>query len=234
MQRIQTKTLHQQVADQIRELIRIGTLEVGQKINEKSLCDSMGVSRTPVREALRILHSEGLIDLIANRGAFVSQPCIEEISDMFQVMSVLEGMCARLATERMTLEDVHRLEAIHRELECYFLERNHEAYLESNQRFHVLVQALSGNRVLHDVINGLRRKILLYRHRQLYQPKRFEASIQEHRDLLEAFRRRDTPRAEALMKRHLLKQCEALVDLYAGGRDAEHKKAASSRDAPIP
>jgi DNA-binding GntR family transcriptional regulator len=73
---------------------------------------------------------------------------------------------------------------------------------------------LPGNKVLNDVINGLRQKILLYRHRQLYQPERFKQSIQEHRDLLEAFRKRDAALAERLMKRHLIKQCEALVSLY--------------------
>ena len=228
MQRIRAKTLHQVVADQMREMIRGGTLALGQKINEKRLCDSMGVSRTPVREAIRILHSEGLIDLVPNRGAFVSQPCIEEINDMFQVMSVLEGMCARLATERMTPGDFQRVASIHQELERHFLERNHESYLDVNQRFHVLVQALSGNKVLHDVINGLRRKILLYRHKQLYQPKRFESSIQEHRDLLEAFRRRDAARAETFMKRHLLKQCEALLGLYAEKKNDGSEKPASS------
>jgi DNA-binding GntR family transcriptional regulator len=78
---------------------------------------------------------------------------------------------------------------------------------------------LSGNKVLNAVINGLRQKILLYRHRQLYQPERFKQSIQEHRDLLEAFRKRDAALAERLMKRHLIKQCEALVGLYASKED---------------
>jgi signal transduction histidine kinase len=78
----------------------------GQKIDEKFLCQTMGVSRTPVRESLRILNSEGLVDLIPHKGAYVSQPPIEEIRDMFEVMSVLEGMCARLATLKMSEKDL--------------------------------------------------------------------------------------------------------------------------------
>jgi DNA-binding GntR family transcriptional regulator len=215
MHKIQAKILHQEVANQIREMIRNGTLVKGQKVNEKQLCESMGVSRTPVRESLRMLSSEGLIDLIPHKGAYVSQPPIKEISDMFEVMSVLEGTCARLATKKMTEKNLAKIEALHQKLEKHYRKRDHEGYLDNNKTYHVFIQELSGNKVVNDVINGLRQKILLYRHRQLYQPERFDQSIQEHRDLLEAFRKRDAALAEKLMKRHLIKQCEALVGLYA-------------------
>jgi DNA-binding GntR family transcriptional regulator len=101
------------------------------------------------------------------------------------------------------------------------------AYLKRNNVFHVFIQDLAGNRVLNDVINGLRQKILLYRQRQLYQPERFDQSIQEHRNLLEAFRRRDPDSAETLMKHHLLMQCKALVGLYASKAAKEGRKAAA-------
>jgi DNA-binding GntR family transcriptional regulator len=215
MHRIETKTLHQEVAERIRDMIRKGLLVKGQKVDEKSFCESMGVSRTPVRESLRILHSEGLIDLIPHKGAYVSQPPIKDISDMFEVMSVLEGTCARLATKNMKEKDFKRIESLHAKLEKDYQRRDHEAYLKTNNTLHVLTQDLSGNKVLNDVINGLRQKIFLYRHRQLYQPERFRESIKEHRDLLVAFRKRDAVLAEAVMKRHLIKQCEALVGLYA-------------------
>ncbi len=133
---------------------------------------------------------------------------------MFEVMSVLEGTCARLAAKKMEEKDFRKIEALHKELEKYYSKQDHEAYLENNNAYHVFIQELPGNKVLDDVINGLRQKILLYRHRQLYQPERFKQSIQEHRDLLEAFRKRDAALAERLMKKHLLKQCEALVGLY--------------------
>ena len=215
MHKIQAKILHQEVANQIREMIRNGILVKGQKINEKDFCESMGVSRTPVRESLRMLSSEGLIDLIPHKGAYVSQPPIKEISDMFEVMSVLEGTCARLATKEMTEKNFSKIEALHQKLEKNYSDRDDKAYLDNNNTYHVFIQELSGNKVLNNVINGLRQKILLYRHRQLYQPERFEQSIQEHRGLLEAFRKRDAALAERLMKRHLNKQCEALVGLYA-------------------
>lgn len=221
MHKIRARTLHQEIAAQIQKMIRKGTLVKGQKIDEKTLCESMGVSRTPVREALRLLKSEGLIQLIPHKGAFVSEPCIEEISDMFEVMSVLEGTCARLATTHMKEKDLQKIEALHEELEAHYQKRDYEAYLRKNNVLHVFVQELAGNRVLNDVINGLRQKILLYRQRQLYQPERFDQSIQEHRNLLEAFRRRDPDSAESLMKYHLFMQCKALVGLYAS-KEAEN------------
>ena len=212
--RIEARTLHQEVAERIREMISSGALVKGQKISEKFLCDAMGVSRTPIRESLRILHSEGLIDLIPHRGAFVRRPPMKEIRDMFEVMSVLEGTCARLAVGRMTAQNMEKIRALHQQLEEHYARRDHRAYLDANHEFHVLVQQLSGNPVLNDVINGLRQKILLYRHRQLYQPERFRQSIEEHRALLGALESGDADRAEVLMKQHLLRQCEALVGLF--------------------
>ena len=225
MHKIRTKTLHQEIVAQIQEMIHKGILVKGQKIDEKRLCESMGVSRTPVREALRLLKSEGLIDLIPHKGAYVSQPCIEEINDMFEVMSVLEGTCARLAATNMKEKDFKRIESLHEELDEHYRNRDYEAYLKRNYVFHVFVQELAGNKVLNDVINGLRQKIQLYRQKQLYQPERFEQSIQEHRDLLEAFRKKDPSSAESLMKHHLLMQCKALVGLYAHKGIKEGKQA---------
>jgi len=227
MHKIRAKTLHQEIVAQIQKMILKGILVKGQKIDEKSLCETMGVSRTPVREALRSLKSEGLIQLIPHKGAFVSQPCIEEINDMFEVMSVLEGTCARLAAANMNEKSFKRIEVLHEELEEHYRNRNYEAYLKKNHVFHVFIQELAGNKVLNDVINGLRQKILLYRQRQLYQPERFDQSIREHRDLLEAFRRKDPDSAESLMKKHLLMQCKALVGLYASKGVKEEVQAAA-------
>lgn len=227
MQKIEAKTLHQEVTARLREMIRLGDLSRGQKIDEKHLSELMGVSRTPVREALRILHSEGLVDLIPHKGAYVTQPSVQEIKDLFEVMSALEGTCARLAAIRMAGEDLKKIEALHRSLEKHFRKRHHEAYLETNQHLHVLIQQLSGNKVLNDVLNGLRQKVLLYRHRQLYYKDRFEKSMKEHREILEALQKGDPLEAEDAMKNHLHNQCEALVDLYTREQEkADHQRAA--------
>ncbi len=102
MKAIQKKTLHQEIANNLREMIMSGELREGDKIKEDELCTVMEISKTPLREALRVLSAEGLIRLIPNRGSYVTTPTFEEIKEMFDVMSVLEGVCARTAAEKMS------------------------------------------------------------------------------------------------------------------------------------
>jgi DNA-binding GntR family transcriptional regulator len=189
-------------------------LKKGDRIVEKEICDLLGISRTPLREALRVLSTEGLIVIIPNKGAHIAEPSMGEIRQMFEVMAILEGACARVAAGKMTDAQFKRIEKLHEKLEQHYQSGNHEQYLKFNHDYHILIQNIAGNKILDEVVNGLRQKVMLYRYRQLYQPDRFDASIKEHRQLFEAFRARDPERAEHLMKEHLMSQCEALVSLY--------------------
>ncbi len=227
MDKIEATILHQEVTARLRQMIRAGNLVRGQKIDEKRLSDIMGVSRTPIREALRVLHSEGLVDLIPHKGAYVAQPSIDEIRDLFEVMGVLEGTCARLAASRMNKEYLKKLQTLQRKLERHFQNKDHEAYLETNHLLHVLIQESSGNKVLNDILNGLRQKILLYRHRQLHHKDRFEKSMQEHLLIMEAMQKGDPALAEDVMRKHLSNQCEALVDLYTHEGTVDDRKRAA-------
>ncbi|MFZ0133553.1 MAG: GntR family transcriptional regulator [Desulfobacterales bacterium] len=224
--KIKKATLHIQIADALREMIMIGELKNGDKINENDLCTTMGISKTPLREALRVLSAENLIALVPNRGAYVTKPTTAEIKEMFAVMSVLEGVCARAATEKMTPADFACLEKLHAELEEKFDCRNQEEYIRVNNRYHSFIQDLAGNRTLNQIVSGLRKKILLYRFQSLNLPGRFEASIKEHRDLLEAFRNRAAPKAEKIMKTHLQKQSQAIEALAK--KIGEEKSASES------
>jgi DNA-binding GntR family transcriptional regulator len=215
MKRIPIGYLAQEAAQRIREMIRKGTLKKGDRILEEPMCFAMGVSRTPLREALRILSSEGLIQLIPNKGAYVAQPSLADIEEMFHVMSILEGACARSCAEKMTPAGLRRLDTLFRKLEEHCRAEDREKYMAVNHCFHSLVQELAGNKVLSEVINGLRQKILLYRYRQIYQPGRLRDSMQEHRDLQNALRTRNPEAAEKFMKEHLMRQVEALKSVYA-------------------
>ena len=206
-------TYHVQIADMLRDMIMTGKLKEGDKVNEGKLCETMGISKTPMREALRVLSVEGLIRLVPHRGAFVTQPEFEEIAEMFDVMSLLEGFCASEACQKMTARDFARLETLHAKLEEKFEAHDQEAYIRFNNQYHTLVQEIAGNRTLNQIVDGLRKKILLYRFQSLNLPERFPASITEHRALLEAFRSRDPRKAEALMREHLIHQSAALKKL---------------------
>jgi DNA-binding GntR family transcriptional regulator len=214
--KIKKATLHIQIADALREMIMIGDLKNGDKINENDLCASMGISKTPLREALRVLSAENLIALVPNRGAFVTKPTTAEIKEMFEVMSVLEGFSARAAAEKMTPSDLSHLEELHAGLEEKFNCRDQKEYIRINNRYHAFIQELAGNRTLNQIVNGLRKKILLYRFQSLNLPGRFEDSIEEHRELLAAFRNRSPQKAERIMKNHLHKQSQAIEALAQG------------------
>jgi DNA-binding GntR family transcriptional regulator len=213
MKAIQKKTLHEEIANNLREMIMSGELREGDKIKENEFCELMDISKTPLREALRVLSAEGLIRLIPNRGSYVTTPTFKEIKEMFDVMSVLEGVCARTAAEKMSNIDYEKLKKIHLQLEENFRLKDQKRYIRNNNKYHSFVQELAGNKTLNQIVNGLRQKILLYRYKSLNLSGRFEQSIQEHRDLLEAFRKRDAEKAELLMKSHMKKQSEALEKL---------------------
>jgi DNA-binding GntR family transcriptional regulator len=139
---------------------------------------------------------------------------MKDIREMFWVMGILEGKCARLCAKRTDEEGLQKLDDLYRKLEKQYQEKNHEGYMDVNHRYHSLVQDLAGNKILSEVIDNLRQKILLYRYRQIYQPDRLKASMQEHSELQKAFREKNPAAAERLMKEHLMRQCEALESVY--------------------
>jgi DNA-binding GntR family transcriptional regulator len=211
--KLKKKTYHVQIADMLRDQIMTGKLKEGEKIKESELCSSLGISKTPLREALRVLSVEGLIELVPNRGAFVTKPTLEEIMEMFDVMSLLEGFCARAACQKMSAAEFQQLARLHEKLETHFEHRDQEEYIRINNQYHSFIQKLAGNRTLNQIVNGLRKKILLYRFQSLNLLERFESSIQEHRELLEAFKNRDHQKADSLMQVHLKNQSKALQEL---------------------
>lgn len=206
-------TYHVQIADMLRDMIMTGKLREGDKVNEGQLCENMGISKTPMREALRVLSVEGLIRLVPNRGAFVTKPEFEEIAEMFDVMSLLEGFCACEACQKMTPKEFAHLEKLHTKLEESYRRHDQEEYIHFNNQYHSYVQKIAGNRTLNQIVNGLRKKILLYRFQSLNLPTRFSSSISEHRELLEAFRQRNHSKAETLMREHLQNQSRAMETL---------------------
>lgn len=210
---IQRRALYQQVADRLRKRIYDHQLRAGDAVDEKALCRTFGISRTPLREALKVLHSEGLVELVPNRGCFVKGVDLDELRDLFPVMAVLEGLCAREAVQRGTAEDLQRLEELHERLERYAASGDIDAYYEDNFRFHQLVQELSRNRWLQRVSTDLRKILRLVRHTQLLVDGRLQRSLEEHRRIMEAFRARDADAVEQCVKEHLSAQLRALEQM---------------------
>ena len=211
-ERITSQALYMQVADRLRDQIYQRELTPGDAIDEMVLCERFGISRTPLREALKVLNSEGLIELIPRRGSFVRSMDIEELNELFPIMVVLEGLCAREAVENCAVQDLQQLEKMHEKLESLAEQGDIDGYYEQNFVFHQAVQDLSGNKWLQRVIGDLRKVLRLARHMQLTIPGRLEASLEEHRQIMQAFIKNDPDMADRNMQNHLKQQWFSLVD----------------------
>lgn len=207
--------LYMEVADRLRRAIYSHELISGDPIDEKGLCETFGISRTPLREALKVLASEGLVELVPRRGCFVRKLELNELNELFPVMAVLEGLCARETVKNLDDERLAELERLHAQLETEAAAGDVDAYYETNFVFHKAVEDLSGNRCLQRVISDLRKVLRLARHTQLTLPGRLQQSLNEHRSIMAAFRLRDADEVDRCMQAHLNKQWQALVAMSA-------------------
>lgn len=207
---------YQWVVEQIREKIYRYELSPGDWIDEQRLGTELGVSRTPMREGLKLLAAEGLVTVKPRRGCYVTKLTDEDVDEIFELMARLEGWCAYEAARRLDAKALRTLEALHVTLETHAAAHDAGRYHEKNVEFHAEIQRLSGNRWLANVVAELRIVMRLARVQTLRYPGRFETSIEEHRKLMAALRARSPERAEAAMRTHLLNQLDVLRKL--GGR----------------
>jgi len=208
-------SLHEEVAARLRTMVFERQLEPGQWVDEMALAKQWQISRTPLREALKVLAAEGLVQLTPRRGCTVAELSEEDADNLFPVMALLEGRCAFEAVRKATAADIAELKRLHVELERHAAAHDVDGYYRANHVFHSRLQALADNRWLDRVTGDLRTFIRLLRGRQLNWPGRIDASIGEHRALIDAIERRDAALAEQLMHDHLLAQLAALKALRA-------------------
>jgi len=206
-------SLHDGVAARLRSMVFERQLAPGQWIDEKALAEAWSVSRTPLREALKVLAAEGLVELVPQRGCRVIELSDEDADDLFPVMALLEGRCAHEAAAKASAADIAELQRLHAELERHATAQDVDGYYRANHVFHSRVQALAANRWLDRSTGDLRKFLRLLRGRQLNLPGRIDRSIAEHRELIDAFARRDAARAERAMHDHLMAQLHALKQL---------------------
>lgn len=221
MNRIAPTALYQEVAERLRQRIFAHELPPGTWIDEQKLAEQYGISRTPLREALKVLASEGLVELKPRRGCYVTEISRQDLDDIFPLMAMLEGRCALEAVKRAKAADQMALKAIHEKLEAAARDGRIDAFFEANQEFHKKIQALSGNRWLLSVIQDLRKVLKLSRMHSLSLEGRLQQSLDEHRAILAAMLAGDAVKAEKLMHDHLLSGREALARM-----DAQAQKTA--------
>lgn len=206
-------SLHDQVAQQLRDLIFSGELSPGAFVDETGLCEQWAISRTPLREALKVLAAEGLVRHEPRRGSFVNEVTEQDLDDIFPVMALLEGRCAFEAAQQATDADIAVLEDLHQQLERNATQGRIPEYYAANYAIHEAIIAIAGNKWLAQVIGDLRKILKLARLQQLNAPGRLSQSLAEHMAIFAALKARDAEGADAAMRTHLTRQREALRQL---------------------
>ena len=204
-----SRPLYEEVADQLRVRIFAHELAPGTWIDEQTLAKEFGISRTPLREAIKVLAAEGLITMKLRRGAYVTEVNRGDLEQIFTILSLLEGQAAKEAATKAQEKDLNELDDMHLRLEKAAADRNLEQFFEVNVRFHERIIAIANNPWMTGVIADLRKVLKLQRKDSLSRSGRLQSSLSEHREILKALLERDPIAAEQAMRTHLARGLEA-------------------------
>jgi DNA-binding GntR family transcriptional regulator len=201
------RALYEEVAEQLRQRIFQRELEQGSWIDEVKLSQEYGISRTPLREALKVLAAEGLVTMKVRRGAYVTEVSETDLADVYHLLSLLESDAAGVVAQRATDEQLKELQALHKELES--ATGNREKFFALNERFHMRLLEIAGNRWRDQMVADLRKVMKLNRHNSLLKAGRVKESMLEHRAIVEALAKRDAKAAVKRMQEHFRSGLEA-------------------------
>ncbi|WP_372966613.1 GntR family transcriptional regulator [Marinobacter sp.] len=204
-------SLYEAVTERLREMVLEGELEPGSRISEKQLCEAFEVSPTPLRQALKVLVSEGLVEMLPNRGARVTEVDVEEVADLFEVMAVLEGLSGTLLATRASDAEIAEIRHLHECMMEKFRKNQRNEYFQLNQTIHRRLAEIAGNRVLLELETSLTLRITRARYAANMQMGRWEESAKEHECLVEALEKRDAQGLSAAMSLHMRKTGNAVI-----------------------
>ena len=197
------RTLRERILSTIRAAIVNGEIRPGTRIMEPELADRFGISRTPIREAIRQLESEGLISVIPRKGAIVASISPQDISNFYELKMILEGHAARLAAKNLTENDLAKMETVNRQIEAASAKKNLSRVLDLQNEFHEIFLRACGNDKLLAIVQNL---VMQFQRIRLMPAMlgRIKGSIRQHTEIIEAFRRKDAARAEELVRKNSL------------------------------
>jgi DNA-binding GntR family transcriptional regulator len=199
-----------QVANTLRDMIIRGEVQPGGRIIERALCEQLRVSRTPLREALKLLEVEGLIEISQNRGARIMSFTQAEARNLFEVIAGLESLAAELAVTRIDATDLALLDGMHERMCAHYARREKDLYFELNSLVHDEIVRLSGNPVLVATHASLMLRARRGRYMAILDPRRWQESVEEHEAVMAAFHARDPEQARLVWRRHLLRTGETV------------------------
>lgn len=213
MEEYQDQSLRGRVFRRLRNDILSGVYKEHDELRETTIGEELGVSRTPVREALRQLELEGLVTIVPNKGAYVTGISKKDVHDIYKIRSILEGMCARWATRYITPEQIGELEEVILLSEFHLKRKNEEKAVQVSEldgKFHKVLYEASNSRILEHVLSDFHKYVQMARTHSVESRERAEKSIEEHRAILEAIKGKDEDQAERLANAHVMKAMENL------------------------
>jgi DNA-binding GntR family transcriptional regulator len=196
-------------------------LEAGKKLNERELCETLDISRTPLREALKVLASEGLVEIAPNRGASVSKMSEAELRETFELMSGLEAFSGELACERITASEIAEIKALHYAMLACRAQNDLAGYYSRNQAIHDKINEAARNSALRQTYVSVNRRLQALRFRSNFQTPKWDRAIHDHEEMLEALDARDGKRLAAILRHHLLEKRDAVLAISASEERTE-------------
>jgi len=213
---IARRPLHEEATDRLRDLIVQGRLVPGVRLNERLLTAQLGVSRTPLREAFKVLATEGLVELLPNRGAIVSEIDPVRLAETLAVMGALEALAGEFACLNASDGQINEIRSLHQEMLANHARGDLAGYFKFNQAIHLKIVKYSGNAVLFNTYRQLNANVRRARYMANLSQERWDAAVREHGEILEALAARDVIRIKALLADHLAhKLASVLADLRA-------------------
>lgn len=222
---IPRQVLHQEVAVRLRQRIVEGQLAPGAKLNERELAQALNVSRTPLREAIKMLAAEGLVELLPNRGAVVAQMSEQDVSDTFEVIAGLEGQSGELAAQRISEAELAEIRALHFEMMAAWTRRDLPTYYRINAQIHTLINAAARNPVLAQTWRNVNARLQALRFRSNFDEAKWKRAVKEHERMVELLAARDAAGLRALLIAHLMHKRDAVLELMKKGQLGAQGKA---------
>ena len=210
---IPRQVLHQEVAMRLRQRIVEGELPPGAKLNERELSESLHVSRTPLREAIRMLAAEGLVDLLPNRGAVVAQMSIQDVADTFELIAGLEGQSGELAAQRISPAQLAELQTLHGQMRAAYQQQDLPTYYRLNALIHTGINSAAGNRVLTQTWANVNARLQALRFRSNFDAAKWQRAMDQHEQMLVLLAAGDAAGLRSLLHSHLMHKRDAVLEL---------------------
>jgi DNA-binding GntR family transcriptional regulator len=209
--------LHDQVAGRLRQMLVEGRIPPGAKLNERELCEVLEVSRTPLREAIKMLAAEGLVELLPHRGAIAVELDEQAVRNTFEVMGGLEALSGELAAQRISDAELAEIRAMHFEMMAAFTRRDLPSYYRLNARIHSAINAAAKNPVLSATYERINARLHALRFRSNQDEQKWKVAIREHDEMIEALAARDPVAMRRVLATHLKNKLDVVLEqLHAG------------------